>query len=114
MLSMGGQPSTANLSAQDPWTNDLGIFDMSEPTWGFDYTANAAAYTPAPLVSNHYNKSIRYPTFDEAALASIFNSTAAKSTATNATAVSPLGTTTTITGTPGFKAAVPRIRTLVL
>jgi hypothetical protein len=98
MLSIGGQPmkwtsSDSNLSAQDPWANGLAIFDMSELTWSFDYDANAAAYTPATLVSDYYETSSRYPSFNDAALTAIFNSTTASTTASSTASTSTASNT---------------------
>ena len=83
MLSIGGQAINSNLTVEDPWRNGLGIFDMSELTWGFSYDANAAAYTPPTPISSYYNASNRFPSFSDAALTSIFNNTSTSASASS-------------------------------
>jgi hypothetical protein len=75
MLSIGGYVNN-NFSFTDPFPNGLGIFDMVDLTWGNTYDANADAYTRPTPVSDYYNGSIKYPSWNAAALSSVFASTA--------------------------------------
>ncbi len=59
MLVMGGsrltteqQPSVLGIS--DPWKNRLGIFDMTELVWKFDYNASAAPYERPQVIQDYY------------------------------------------------------------
>ncbi|KAI9649925.1 hypothetical protein NHQ30_002510 [Ciborinia camelliae] len=95
MLSIGGHGN--DYDGQDPWKNGLGIFDMSELTWGFNYDANAAPYTPPALITNYYNTSSRFPAFNNASLAPIINLTTTESSTTfNNSASIPSATNTAI------------------
>jgi hypothetical protein len=103
MLSIAGTPPIQNFQFQDPWENGLGIFDMTELTWGFNYNASAAPYTPSLLVSEYYNTSSRYPSFSDAALATIFNSTAVETTSSPTSSHSTSPTSPTGTNLPAPK-----------
>jgi len=74
MLSIGG--FNTNFTTVDPWTNGLGIFDLTDLSWGFNYNANAAPYVRSTLVQEYYNTSNRYPsTWSNPDLEAIFNIT---------------------------------------
>ena len=88
MVSIGGIVNN-NSTFTDPWTNGLGIFDMTELTWGFNYDATAAPYVPSKAVTAYYNSSSRYPSsWANADLKTIFKDTGA--TTVNGTS-SPTG-----------------------
>jgi len=58
MLSIGGrQPSSVMEfgAAPDPWTNGLGIFDMTTFDWAHEYNASAAAYEQPQVIQEYYN-----------------------------------------------------------
>lgn len=99
MLSIGGHGN--DYDDQDPWKNGLGIFDMTELTWGFDYNANAAPYVPPPLITKYYNTSNRYPTFDNASLAAVINTTTTVSSVSSNNS-SSISSTNNSTSTPGI------------
>jgi hypothetical protein len=61
MISIGGITQN-NYKATDPWVNILGIFDMTELTWGFNYHAGAAAYSPPQPVVDYYAQTSRFIT----------------------------------------------------
>jgi hypothetical protein len=98
MLSIGGLVNY-NYSFTDPFPNGLGIFDMVDLTWGNIYNAKAAPYTRPTPVSNYYNGSIKYPSWNAAALSSVFASTATYSS-TASTSLAP-------TTTPPAKKSTP-------
>ena len=58
MLSVGGfdPTSSAEYTPADPWTYGLGIFDMTDLSWGPHYNANAAPYVRSNAVNNYYAK----------------------------------------------------------
>ncbi|PMD34733.1 hypothetical protein L207DRAFT_516883 [Hyaloscypha variabilis F] len=88
MVSIGGIVNN-NSTFTDPWTNGLGIFDMTELTWGFNYDATAAPYVPSKAVTAYYNSSSRYPSsWANSDLKTIFKDTGA--TTVNGTS-SPTG-----------------------
>lgn len=74
MLSIGGIIQN-DATITDPWANGLGIFDITDLVWKFNFSANAAAYVPSKLVANYYSAAgSRYPsTWADPALATIFN-----------------------------------------
>jgi hypothetical protein len=61
MISIGGAVNNNSIFI-DPWPNGMGIFDMTELTWGSTYNATAAPYVPSKPVSAYYSSSSRYPT----------------------------------------------------
>jgi hypothetical protein len=100
MLSIGGLVNN-NFTFTDPFHNGLGIFDMVDLTWGNTYNVKAAAYTRPTPVSNYYNGSIKYPSWNAAALSSVFASTATYSSAastSSAPTVTPPAKKSTPTG----------------
>ena len=40
----------------DPWTQGIGVFDMSSLEWKDSYNASAKPYTPPTIVQNYYNQ----------------------------------------------------------
>jgi hypothetical protein len=72
MLSIGGTQEYG-LGEPDPWTNGLGIFDMTTLNWTNAYDAAAPAYEQPNLVSQFYANNSRYPiTWGDPELKSIF------------------------------------------
>jgi hypothetical protein len=61
MLSIGGTQEVPLENFQDPWTNGLGIFDMTTLSWTNAYDAAAPAYERPSLVSQFYANNSRYP-----------------------------------------------------
>lgn len=98
MLSIGGHGN--DFDSQDPWTSGMGIFDMTKLTWGFNYDAKAAPYTPPSLVTNYYNASSRFPVFNNASLAAIINvtTTGASVSLDNSTSIPSATNTSTTSG----------------
>ena len=45
----------------DPWSQGLGVFDMSDLEWKDSYTADAAPYVTPHIVKTYYNQHGRYP-----------------------------------------------------
>jgi hypothetical protein len=56
LLSAGGwdPTSSAAYATTDPWTYGLGIFDMTELSWGSRYNADAAPYVRSEAVNRYY------------------------------------------------------------
>ncbi len=54
MLVIGGDDPVPHASGAtpDPWTNGLGIYDMSALSWANSYDANAAPYQRAAMLTN--------------------------------------------------------------
>jgi hypothetical protein len=72
MLSIGGNQESVK---DDPWTNGLGIFDMTKLDWTNAYDAAAPAYERPILVSQFYANNSRYPIeWGDPELESIFTS----------------------------------------
>jgi hypothetical protein len=64
MLSVGGwdPTSSAEYSTADPWVYGLGVFDMTELSWGSFYNANAPPYVRSDAVNSYYaNKYVSRP-----------------------------------------------------
>lgn len=40
----------------DPWTQGIGVFDMSTLEWKNSYNASAKPYTPPTIVQNYYKQ----------------------------------------------------------
>ena len=76
MISIGGTHEISHLNQQDdPWTNGLGIFDMTILNWTNAYDAAAPAYERPSLVSQFYANNSWYPIeWDDPELESIFKS----------------------------------------
>ena len=75
MLSIGGIQEITLGNQDDPWTNGLGIFDMTALNWTNAYDAAAPAYERPSLVSQFYANNSRYPIeWGGPELESIFNS----------------------------------------
>lgn len=56
MAVIGGLSNPSSWIDPDPFTQGLGVFDMSNMTWSSSYSANADAYeTPEPVKSWYYN-----------------------------------------------------------
>jgi hypothetical protein len=85
MISIGGIASN-DSRVRDPRVNGLGIFDMTDLTWGFNYDANAAPYVHSNLVSNFYSAvsgGVQYPqTWSDPDLRAIFKDTRGMTTST--------------------------------
>ncbi|KAN0078795.1 hypothetical protein V8E54_005308 [Elaphomyces granulatus] len=70
---IGGTKEGGFGSRSDPWTNGLGIFDMTTLSWTNAYDATAPAYERPGLVSQFYANNSRYPTeWGDPELKSIF------------------------------------------
>jgi hypothetical protein len=75
MISIGGTQEVSLGNQDDPWTNGLGIFDMTTLNWTNAYNAAAPAYERPSLVSQFYANNSRYPIeWDDPELESIFTS----------------------------------------
>jgi hypothetical protein len=75
MISIGGTQEVSLGNQYDPWTNGLGIFDMTTLNWTDAYDAAAAAYERPSLVSQFYANNSRYPIeWGDPELESIFTS----------------------------------------
>jgi hypothetical protein len=73
MISIGGTQEGGLGTLSDPWTNGLGIFDMTTLSWTNAYDAAAPAYEQPGLVSRFYTNNSRYPTeWGDPELKSIF------------------------------------------
>ncbi|APA12662.1 hypothetical protein SS1G_03685 [Sclerotinia sclerotiorum 1980 UF-70] len=105
MLSIGGHGN--DYDDQDPWKSGMGIFDMSELTWGFNYDANAAAYARPALVTNYYNTSSQFPTFDNASLEAVIKFTQNDSSVTLNNSTSGPSSANTSTSTSGGTSNAP-------
>lgn len=83
MLSIGGVLNN-NAEATDSWSNGLGILDLTDLSWGAQYSASAAPYLkPAPVVELLDNKSNQYPpSWANPALSSIFEVKSSSATST--------------------------------
>jgi hypothetical protein len=58
MLSIGGiQPSSGAAQGQaiDPWTNGIGVFDMTAFKWVDTYTSDADVYQQPDVVEQYYS-----------------------------------------------------------
>ncbi|KAH0536099.1 hypothetical protein FGG08_007004 [Glutinoglossum americanum] len=64
MLSVGGYDptSSAEYATADPWTYGLGIFDMTDLSWGTHYNANAMPYVRSDAVNDYYAKQMNTAT----------------------------------------------------
>ncbi len=74
MLSIGG--GNPNDVTYGKWSIDnapqgLGIFDLTEMTWGSSYDASAAPYTTPRIVKDWYSKN-DLPAFNDSAVAGFF------------------------------------------
>jgi hypothetical protein len=57
MAIIGGTVSSAQQYAiADPWTNGIGIFDLSDMEWKDSYNANAGPYVTPEFVKAHNNQ----------------------------------------------------------
>ncbi|OQV00019.1 hypothetical protein CLAIMM_05576 [Cladophialophora immunda] len=75
MLSVGGvQPSSKVQRGQalDPWTNSIGVFDMTAFKWSSFYDADASVYQQPDVVRQYYSSSYQSPTWSDPALAQVF------------------------------------------
>ncbi|KAG4441290.1 hypothetical protein IFR05_003218 [Cadophora sp. M221] len=99
MISIGGHIEN-DAYKKDSWTNSMGIFDMTNLTWGFNYNPDAAPYARSNVVKDYYAdaKSPFPGTWNNPTLSTIFE----KSTLSNVTALrSPTATSgVPQTGTP--------------
>lgn len=87
MVSIGGIHDQENWQTwNDPWTNSMGIFDLSALTWTDAYDHTAAAYEPSTLVTSYYAGNERYPKTWADGLQAIFE---ANTTSTSTPASSP-------------------------
>lgn len=79
MISIGGvHENEVWQTWTDPWTNGLGIFDMSALSWTDSYDHTAAPYEPSSLVTNYYSSNARYPeSWADPALQAIFEANTA-------------------------------------
>ena len=50
-----GDREAFNASA-DPWTQGLGVFDMTSLQWKSSYTADAGPYMPANIIAQYYGQ----------------------------------------------------------
>ena len=58
---------------RDPWTNGIGIFDMTELSWSTGYDTSAGPYDHPGVVKQYYQSNPRTPTWNDPALAGIFS-----------------------------------------
>jgi hypothetical protein len=57
MLVIGGRQPSSLMSwgtAQDPWMNGLGVFDMTAFAWSDIYNASAGLYEQPKVVQHYY------------------------------------------------------------
>ena len=80
MLVIGGvDPSRANISdyLKDPWSQGIGIFDLTDMSWKDGYDADAEAYTSPETIKSYYNEHGMEPKtgWDSSDVQAIFNGT---------------------------------------
>lgn len=86
MLSIGGFPldktnkPTSVPESTDPWTNGIGIFDMTEMNWSSSYDASALPYEQSMPVKQYYSSNPEPPTWNDPALAGVFAKSSSNST----------------------------------
>ena len=68
MISVGGIVKTnysesvsPGESFTDPWSEGLGVFDMTAMAWKDSYDADAADYVTPDIVKEHYAANGQYP-----------------------------------------------------
>lgn len=67
MVVVGGQPinetsgDNYGSATVDPWTQGLGIFDLSKFDWSDSYDADAAPYVTPQRVKDYVGSNGRYP-----------------------------------------------------
>lgn len=81
MLVIGGyDPSRANSSdkLKDPWSQGLGIFDLTDMRWKDGYNANAGAYTSPDNIKGYYQERGLQPVdgWDSSDMQALFNTSA--------------------------------------
>ncbi len=56
MINIGGwdPTSTAEFATADPWTNGIGVFDLTSLDWGTVFDTNAKPYEKSDLVTSYY------------------------------------------------------------
>ncbi|KAK4219644.1 hypothetical protein QBC37DRAFT_394525 [Rhypophila decipiens] len=69
-----GAGYSAPFSTPDPFTQGLGVFDLSTLSWKTKYQPMRFPYTPAPQIQDYYNTNGRKPTagFSSSSLESLF------------------------------------------
>lgn len=75
MISIGGRlPSSLQaLGAEpDPWTNGIGVFNMTGFEWVDHYDAAASAYKSPDVVIDYYQHDYQEPNWSDTALATTF------------------------------------------
>jgi hypothetical protein len=103
MISIGGTQEVVLGNQDDPWTNGLGIFDMTTLNWTNAYDAAASAYERPSLVSQFYANNPRYPIeWGDPELESIFispnGSSSSSSSSSNTTTANASGGSGGVTG----------------
>jgi hypothetical protein len=85
MISIGGGPGNPPAEDfNDPWTNGMQIFDMTDLVWTESYNSSAAAYEPPSSVTQYYAANSRYPSsWIDPKLADIFRQTSSTSSSTS-------------------------------
>lgn len=73
MISLGGVNPTGNLwLPADPWTQSIGVFDMTEMRWADGYNATAEDYVTPDVVKAWYAGNGPYPNWDSDDVKALF------------------------------------------
>ncbi|CAG8982193.1 hypothetical protein HYALB_00003629 [Hymenoscyphus albidus] len=73
MISIGGRRLENGDKSPEPWSNGLGIFDMTTLKWSENYDSKAQDYTPHSVVTTVYSDASIHPTnWSSPALLDIF------------------------------------------
>ncbi|CAG8953120.1 hypothetical protein HYFRA_00003318 [Hymenoscyphus fraxineus] len=73
MISIGGRRLENGDKSPEPWSNGLGIFDMTTLKWSENYDSKAQDYTPHSMVTTVYSDASIHPTnWSNPALLDIF------------------------------------------
>lgn len=73
MFSIGGINPTGNTwLPADPWTQSIGIFDMTEMQWTNGHNASAQNYVTPAVVKSWYQQNGMYPTWDSDGVQQLF------------------------------------------
>ena len=95
MISVGGVHEFENWQTwTDPWTNGLGIFDLTALSWMDDYNHTAAPYERSSLVATYYSSNARYPvSWADPALQAIFEANTTSTPTSSSLAPNPTSST---------------------
>ena len=64
MMVVGGIDPNGNISAPDPWTNGINIFDLSAMRWKNSYEPKNGLYESPSVVKDWYTQNGPYPKWD--------------------------------------------------